>query len=187
MPLPLPNLDDLNWDDLTSEARTRIPGAAAEWTDFNPSDPGITLIELFAYHVEALLYRVNRIGRNHHYEILRLVNGPAWEETGQFEQDLTTTLSSLRQPARAVTPADYEAIVSERFRESVARVKCLPGRNLERGSASGPRTRDQWPAHLLLGILRAEVGTVPRALALAGIDRAGLAERVRQALAGTGE
>jgi D-alanyl-D-alanine carboxypeptidase len=58
---------------------------------------------------------------------------------------------------------------------------------LERGSTSGPRTRDQWPAHLLLGILRAEVGTVPRALALAGIDWAGLAERVRQALAGTGE
>jgi D-alanyl-D-alanine carboxypeptidase len=38
------------------------------------------------------------------------------------------------------------------------------------------------PAHLLLGILQAEVGTVPRALALAGIDRAALVRRVRQAL-----
>jgi len=36
---------------------------------------------------------------------------------------------------------------------------------------------------VLLGILRADVGTVPRALALAGIDRAGLAERTRRALA----
>jgi D-alanyl-D-alanine carboxypeptidase len=40
--------------------------------------------------------------------------------------------------------------------------------------------------NLLIGILEAEVGTVPRALALAGIDRADLAERARQALAGTG-
>jgi D-alanyl-D-alanine carboxypeptidase len=55
---------------------------------------------------------------------------------------------------------------------------------LERGVAgvrSGPR-----PAHLLLGILRAQVGTVPRALALAGIDRADLLVRVRQALGDEG-
>jgi ATP-dependent Clp protease ATP-binding subunit ClpA len=32
--------------------------------------------------------------------------------------------------------------------------------------------------HVLLGILRAEVGTVPRALAIAGIDRAALAARI---------
>ncbi|MBO3752899.1 hypothetical protein J5X84_43200 [Streptosporangiaceae bacterium NEAU-GS5] len=51
---------------------------------------------------------------------------------------------------------------------------------LERGLASAARKKDLRPAHLLLGILRAEVGTVPRALALAGIDRAALAERVRQ-------
>lgn len=38
------------------------------------------------------------------------------------------------------------------------------------------------PEHLLLGVLRAEVGTVPRALALAGFDRAALLERVRQTL-----
>ena len=36
------------------------------------------------------------------------------------------------------------------------------------------RKKDLQPAHLLLGILRAEVGTVPRALALAGVDRAEL-------------
>jgi ATP-dependent Clp protease ATP-binding subunit ClpA len=41
------------------------------------------------------------------------------------------------------------------------------------------------PAHLLLGILLAEAGTVPRALDLAGVDRAGLAERVRRAAGST--
>jgi ATP-dependent Clp protease ATP-binding subunit ClpA len=51
---------------------------------------------------------------------------------------------------------------------------------MERGVAGVPR--DPQPAHLLLGILQAQVGTVPRALALAGVDRAGLAVRVRQTL-----
>ncbi|MES2170157.1 MAG: Clp protease N-terminal domain-containing protein [Actinomycetota bacterium] len=34
---------------------------------------------------------------------------------------------------------------------------------------------------VLIGILRAEVGTVPRALAIAGVDRAGLLVRLEQA------
>jgi D-alanyl-D-alanine carboxypeptidase len=49
------------------------------------------------------------------------------------------------------------------------------------GVGKGPQ-----PAHLLLGILQAQVGTVPRALALAGVDRADMMLRVRHALAGTG-
>jgi ATP-dependent Clp protease ATP-binding subunit ClpA len=36
------------------------------------------------------------------------------------------------------------------------------------------------PAHLLLAVLAAEVGTVPRALAMAGVDRAELAARTRE-------
>jgi D-alanyl-D-alanine carboxypeptidase len=52
---------------------------------------------------------------------------------------------------------------------------------LER-SFSSARKKDLRSAHLLLGILQAQIGTVPRALALAGIDQAGLADRVRQTL-----
>jgi ATP-dependent Clp protease ATP-binding subunit ClpA len=58
---------------------------------------------------------------------------------------------------------------------------------LERGFGSIARKRDLRPAHLLLGIVEARVGTVPRALALAGVDRADLAGRVRRALDGEGE
>ncbi|MCO1582595.1 hypothetical protein M8C13_43315 [Crossiella sp. SN42] len=50
---------------------------------------------------------------------------------------------------------------------------------LERGFAGVSRKKDLRPGHLLLGVLAAEVGTVPRALALAGINRAELAEQVR--------
>ena len=53
---------------------------------------------------------------------------------------------------------------------------------LERGVHGVRKGKDLRPAHLLFGILQAEVGTVPRALALAGIDRADLVLRVRQTL-----
>jgi ATP-dependent Clp protease ATP-binding subunit ClpA len=54
---------------------------------------------------------------------------------------------------------------------------------LDRGFGSVTRKRDLRPAHVLLGILKAEAGTVPRALALAGVDQAALAARLQEALA----
>jgi len=53
---------------------------------------------------------------------------------------------------------------------------------IERGFASVSRKRDVRPAHVLLGILRAEVGTVPRALALAGADRTALIAHLEEQL-----
>ena len=61
MPLQLPNLDDRRYTDLVEEARGLIPTYAPEWTNHNPSDPGITLVELFAFLSEMLLYRLNRV------------------------------------------------------------------------------------------------------------------------------
>lgn len=52
---------------------------------------------------------------------------------------------------------------------------------LERSFASA-RKKDLRSAHLLLGILQAHIGTVPRALALVGVDQADLVNRVRQTL-----
>jgi D-alanyl-D-alanine carboxypeptidase len=53
---------------------------------------------------------------------------------------------------------------------------------LERGFASAGRKKDLRPAHLLLGITQAEVGTVPRALAMASIDRTDLRARAMRAI-----
>ncbi len=61
MPIPLTHLDDRRFTDLVQELRALIPRHAPEWTDHNLSDPGITLIELFAWLTESLLYRLNRI------------------------------------------------------------------------------------------------------------------------------
>jgi predicted phage baseplate assembly protein len=60
--LPLPNLDDRRWADLVDEGRTLIPLYAPEWTDHNLSDPGITLMELFAWVAEQGIFRIDRVG-----------------------------------------------------------------------------------------------------------------------------
>jgi hypothetical protein len=66
-------LDDLRFQELVSEARTRIARHAPAWTEHNVSDPGITLIELFAWFTDILLYRVNRIPERLHLALLELV------------------------------------------------------------------------------------------------------------------
>lgn len=53
---------------------------------------------------------------------------------------------------------------------------------MERGFSSVAHKKDLRPAHLLLGILQASTGTVPRALALAGINQADLEAQVVGAL-----
>jgi len=52
---------------------------------------------------------------------------------------------------------------------------------VERGFAAAGGTKNLRAAHLLAGILQAQGGTVPRALALAGVDRAGLADQALRA------
>lgn len=74
MPLPLPNLDDRRWVDLVEEGQALIPLYAREtWTDHNAHDPGITLMELFAWIAEMDIYQLNRIPDRHKLKFLALV------------------------------------------------------------------------------------------------------------------
>src|SRR6266568_9250719 len=77
MPLQLPNLDDRRYTDLVTEARRLIPVYDPHWTNHNPSDPGITLLELFAYLTEALLYRLDHVTAENQRKFLKLLNGPS--------------------------------------------------------------------------------------------------------------
>ena len=61
MPLPLPVLDRRTWPELVSEARALLPRYSTEWSDYNYHDPGVTLVELFAWLSEMLLFRADRI------------------------------------------------------------------------------------------------------------------------------
>jgi predicted phage baseplate assembly protein len=74
MSLPAPNLDDLRFQqDLVDEARKRIIRYCPEWTDYNLSDPGITLIELFAWMTELMVYRLNRVPDKNYVKFLELL------------------------------------------------------------------------------------------------------------------
>lgn len=76
MPLPTPILDDRSWQQLRDELVRRIPVYTPEWTDHNPSDPGITLLELFAFLGENLLFRFNQVPEATRLEFLRLLQIP---------------------------------------------------------------------------------------------------------------
>ncbi|MCB0261492.1 MAG: putative baseplate assembly protein [Calditrichaeota bacterium] len=73
MALPLPNLDDTTFQELFESARSLIPLYAPEWTDYNLHDPGITLIELFAWLTEMQIYRLNRITDANRKAFLKLI------------------------------------------------------------------------------------------------------------------
>lgn len=76
MPIPQPILDDRSYQQLRDELVRKIHVYNPEWTDRNPSDPGITLIELFAFLQENLLYRFNQIPEKTKLEYLRLLQIP---------------------------------------------------------------------------------------------------------------
>ncbi|EAR22006.1 putative baseplate assembly protein [Nitrococcus mobilis] len=76
MPLRRPILDDRSYEQLRDELVRRIPIYNPEWTDHNPSDPGITLLELFAFLGENLLYRFNQIPESTRLEYLQLLQIP---------------------------------------------------------------------------------------------------------------
>ena len=53
MMLPALQLDDLAWRDMVDAIRSRIAAVSdEEWTLHAPVDPGVTLLELFAYLLE---------------------------------------------------------------------------------------------------------------------------------------
>lgn len=73
MTLPAPNLDDRRFQDIVDEAKRRIARHCPEWTDHNVSDPGVALIELFAWMTEMILYRLNQVPDRLYVKFLELV------------------------------------------------------------------------------------------------------------------
>ena len=61
MPIKPPNLDDRRYEDIVAQARALIPQYCPEWTNLNDADPGMTLVQLFAWMTEMTIYRLNRV------------------------------------------------------------------------------------------------------------------------------
>jgi predicted phage baseplate assembly protein len=66
-------LDLREFQDIVDEARRLIPRYCPEWTDHNVSDPGITIVELFAWMTEMILYQLNRVPDELHERFLELI------------------------------------------------------------------------------------------------------------------
>jgi len=71
--IPPPKLDDRTFNDIVEEAISMIPRYAPEWTNHNPSDPGITLIELAAWMTDLLIYRLNQVPEKNYVAFLNLL------------------------------------------------------------------------------------------------------------------
>lgn len=120
MALPLPNLDDRTYAELVAEAIARIPTECPEWTDHNPSDTGIILIELLAWLTEMTLYQVNQIPDRNLASFLSLLKGEAWtldadlpadQRQTRLNAEIQATLTQLKRRYRAITPEDFAGLI----------------------------------------------------------------------------
>lgn len=73
MPIPLPRLDDRRFDDLVRDGIAHARETCPTWTDFTAGDPGVTLVEVFAFLTDALIYRLNRVPPKLQLKLLNLV------------------------------------------------------------------------------------------------------------------
>ncbi|HKC27800.1 MAG TPA: putative baseplate assembly protein [Jatrophihabitans sp.] len=73
MALPVPNLDDRRFQDLVDDAKRLVQRRCPEWTDHNVSDPGVTLIETFAFMTDQLLFRLNQVPDRMYVKFLEMI------------------------------------------------------------------------------------------------------------------
>ncbi|MEU9463547.1 putative baseplate assembly protein [Streptomyces sp. NPDC048312] len=110
MALPSPNLDDRRFQQLVDEAKRYVQQRSPEWTDHNVSDPGVTLIETFAYMVDQLLYRLNRVPDKNYSAFLDLLGVTLFPPTvARAEVDFWL---SAPQPETVRLPAGTEVATS---------------------------------------------------------------------------
>ena len=112
-----PNLFDRRFEDLLEIGRSRLPGLAPGWTDYNLHDPGITLLELLAWVTEAQLYGLSRTRRDERTAYAALLGlapqGPVpatgciWPGQGasNYTRSLVIEQGAVVVPVRSARPA----------------------------------------------------------------------------------
>ena len=158
MPIPLPNLDDRTYADLTAQAQALIPALHPAWTNYNPSDPGIVLIELLAWLTEMLMFQVNQIPPPTPRSSSSCSTALDWARPGSASLEDAIRQTDAR-PARALPRshlrrlrvAGTECLASRATRRvsfadggQIRRVRCVPTAQSVRhrpGRARAPRPR----------------------------------------------
>lgn len=140
MALQKPTLDNVDYEELVKEAKSLIPVYAPKWTNHNPSDPGITLIELFAWLCEMIIFRTNQVSENNYIKFLNLL-GIQLQDDEDLRSGIKRGVSQLSERTRAVTKEDYEILsyqglmgqsgILEKYKDITARTICLVNKNLE--------------------------------------------------------
>lgn len=124
MPLPAPPIDNRRYQDLVDELIQRIPVHTPEWTNFNASDPGITIVQLFAHVTESLLYRANQIPERNRAKFLSLLGiplNPAQEARGLVAFD-----NVQGPPETTLIQADTELLAGKMPFRTTTSLDALP-------------------------------------------------------------
>lgn len=111
MPLPAPQIDPRNFQQLVDDTLARVPIHTPEWTNFNASDPGVTLVHLFAFLTEALIYRANQIPERNRRKFLDLLGIPL--ETAKPARGLAVFRNENAPPTVETLSADVELLAGE--------------------------------------------------------------------------
>jgi len=113
MPLDPPHLDDRTFQDIVDETKRMIPRFTPEWTNHNVSDPGVALIELFAWMSEMVLYRVNQVPERMYVHFLNLVGIEPFPPS-VARADLTFWLSApAERPVRVPERTEVSTVLRE--------------------------------------------------------------------------
>jgi hypothetical protein len=144
MPVPLPDLSHWSFEDLLQEMIGSIPKYNPNWTNFNPSDPGVTLLEMLAWIAQTFIYRAEEMPEEVYRTFLQLVTGPerfmGWKNDQAFQQfaawrrlagvpapDWETLKGEserfLNSRYRAITPEDFRALALEAAPDWIKRVE----------------------------------------------------------------
>jgi hypothetical protein len=116
MPLIPPALDDRSYDDLVQDLLANIPAHTPEWTNPQPGDPGRTMLELFAWLADTILYRANLIPEKQRIAFLKLLGQsmrPAAAATGMLSLSLGQSAVAPVAVAAAATvtgPVNFETL-----------------------------------------------------------------------------
>ena len=99
-------LDDLTWDDMVAAIRRRIPAeSAGNWTLHAPADPGITLLELFAWLAEQRLYWLDQVPDGFVVAVLKLLGLDGPRPAGPAATVLRIAAADSATPAALTVPA----------------------------------------------------------------------------------
>lgn len=124
MPLPAPKIDDRDYRALVEETLARVPVHTPEWTNFNPSDPGVTIVQLFAFLTENLIYRANQIPERNRAKFLQLLGIPL--RTASEARGLVTFRNENGDLATQTIQRDFELLAGQMPFRTVTGLDVLP-------------------------------------------------------------